>query len=220
MANNAPTPDGYKQVFVNQAGSLSASKYMGLITIKSFDTLGCASLCDQAAGCVAFNIYAERDPRVDPNAVTCPNPPSTTNYKCTLWGAPVVQEQATNKGQFRDSFEVAIAASNGTSSCVWRTGFPLIHSIAYNKNAPPPAITGFNGPTELGGAINAPLDAQGHNTYMGYKYFPFSQSQGYDPSTCANACTLQTAYNKRHPAADGQFMTCVCADNLCHLFID
>ena len=118
MATNAPTPDGYQQVFVNLAGSLSASNYMGLITIKSFDTLGCASLCDQAAGCVAFNMYAERDPSVDPNAVNCPNPPSITNYKCTLWGAPVAPAQATNTGQFRDSFEVVVVASNGTYSCV------------------------------------------------------------------------------------------------------
>ena len=118
MANDAPTPDGYQQVCVNQPGSLSASKYMGLTTIKSFDTLGCASLCDQAAGCVAFNMYAERDPSLDPNALTCPNPTSITNYKCTLWGAPVAPEQATNKGQFRDSFEVVIAASNGTYSRV------------------------------------------------------------------------------------------------------
>ena len=144
----------------------------------------------------------------------CPNPPSTTNFKCTLWGAPVVQEQATNQGQWRDSFQVVITGSNG-----------------YNKKAPPPPCDGFTGPQELGGAINAPLDAQGktsnpsihrfsppefptnttvlgHNTYMGYQFFPFSQSQGYDPTTCAQACTVQTAYNSRHPAADGSYQTC------------
>ena len=48
----------------------------------------------------------------------------------------------------------------------------------------------------------------GHNTYMGYQFFPFSQSQGYDPTTCAQACTVQTAYNSRHPAADGSYQTC------------
>ena len=87
---------------------------MGLYTLKSFDTLDCASKCDQAPGCVAFNLYVERDPSLDPNNANCPNPPSTINYKCTLWGAPVVKEQATNKGQLRAQFQVAITASNGT----------------------------------------------------------------------------------------------------------
>jgi len=123
--------------------------------------------------------------------VDCPNPPSTTNFKCTLWGAPVVQAQANNKGQWRDSFQIVITGSNG-----------------YNKDAPPPAISGFNGPQELGGAINAPLDAQGYDTFIGYQYFPFSQSQGYDPSFCAQACTAQTQYNSEHPDLDGAFQTC------------
>ena len=84
-----------------------------------------------------------------------------------------------------------------------------IFPLAYNKNTPPQACDGFTGPTETGGAINAPLDSNGHNTYLGYKYFPFSQSQGYTPSTCASACTSQTAYNSRHKAADGTYQTCV-----------
>ncbi|KAL8692578.1 MAG: hypothetical protein Q9218_002426 [Villophora microphyllina] len=190
QATNAPTPDGYSAVFTNVQASLSASNYMGLRTLQSFDTLGCASLCDQADGCEAFNMYIERDPSVDPNATDCPNPPSTTNYKCTLWGAPVAAVQANNEGQWRDDFKVVITGSNG-----------------YNKASPPDPITGFTGPQELGGAINAPLD-NGKNTYMGYKYYPFSQTQGYTPSTCAAACQAQTGYNSRHPAADGTYATC------------
>ncbi|KAL8810956.1 MAG: hypothetical protein Q9200_002173 [Gallowayella weberi] len=192
MAENAPTPDGYSMVMQNGGASLSASNYMGLRTMKSYDTLGCASLCDQTTGCQAFNMYCERDPTVDPNVVSCPNPPSTTNFKCTLWGAPVSASQALNKGQWRDSFRVAITASN-----------------AYNRGSPPPAIACYNGPTALPGAINAPLNAQGQNTYLGYNFHAFSQSQGYDPSTCAADCNAQTAYNKRHPAADGSYQTCV-----------
>ncbi|MCJ1233870.1 hypothetical protein MMC14_001828 [Varicellaria rhodocarpa] len=191
LSTSAPTPDGYSQVFNNLIASLSASKYMGLHTISSYDTLGCASLCDQATGCVAFNMYIERDPSVDPNSANCPNPPSTTNFKCTLWGAPVSTDEANNKGQWRDSFQVVIAGSN-----------------AYNKISPPPACPGYTGPTEAGGAINAPLDSKGHNTYLGYKYYPFSQTQGYTPSTCAAACTAQTGYNSRHPAANGTYQTC------------
>ena len=113
MATNAPTPDGYQVAFTNKQASLSASNYMGLNTLQSYDTLGCASLCDQAAGCQAFNMYIERDPSLDANAADCPDPASTTNYKCTLWGAPVSPEEATNNGQYRDSFHVVITGSNG-----------------------------------------------------------------------------------------------------------
>ncbi|KAI4112723.1 MAG: hypothetical protein LQ345_006171, partial [Seirophora villosa] len=112
LATNAPTPDGFSLAFSNKDGSLSASKYMGLHTLTSFDTLECAALCDRAINCEAFNMYIERDPSLNPNAEDCPNPPSTTNFKCTLWGAPVVAEQATNKGQWRDSFQVVITGSN------------------------------------------------------------------------------------------------------------
>ncbi|KAL8930048.1 MAG: hypothetical protein Q9172_000133 [Xanthocarpia lactea] len=192
LAESAPTPDGYSVVMQNAFASLSASNYMGLRTLKSYDTLGCASLCDQAPGCQAFNMYIERDPTLAPNVDSCPNPPSTTNFKCTLWGAAVSAAQATNKGQWRASFQVVIAGSN-----------------AYNKASPPPAIACYNGPARLAGAINAPLNTQGQNTYMGYKYHPFSQTQGYDVSTCAADCNAQTAYNKRHPAADGSYQTCV-----------
>lgn len=95
---------------------MTASNYMGLYTFRSYDTLGCASKCDQASGCEAFNMYIERDPTLDSNQTNCPNPPSTTNYKCTLWGVPLSQEEATNVGQYRDSFHVVIAGSNGKST--------------------------------------------------------------------------------------------------------
>ena len=120
MATNAPTPDGYVSVFTNLGASLQASNYMGLYTLTSYDTLTCASKCDQASGCSAFNVYLERDPTVNANAQNCPNPPSTTNYKCTLWGAPIAAAEATNTGQYQDSFQVVIAGSNGGSSSNYR----------------------------------------------------------------------------------------------------
>jgi hypothetical protein len=113
LAEGAPTPAGYNSVFTNLQASLTASMYMGLWTLQSFDTTRCASLCDQNDGCVAFNVYIERDPSLDANATNCPNPPSTTNFKCTLWGAPISSQEATNNGQWRDSFHVVITGSNG-----------------------------------------------------------------------------------------------------------
>ncbi|KAG9674770.1 hypothetical protein KCU99_g4292, partial [Aureobasidium melanogenum] len=191
MSTTVATPYGYSQVFANQNASLSASAYMGLYTLNSYDVPGCQSICDQNSGCVAFNMYAERDPTVNPDPSQCPNPASTTNYKCTIWGAPVSQEQANNFGQWRASFQVVITASN-----------------AYNKNAPPPSVAGFTDPVGLGGATNAPLDSNGKNTFMGSKFFPFSQQQGFTLESCTSACTAQTAYNKAHPNKDGSFMTC------------
>ncbi|KAH0167067.1 hypothetical protein KCU67_g4038, partial [Aureobasidium melanogenum] len=63
-------------------------------------------------------------------------------------------------------------------------------------------------PVGLGGATNAPLDSNGKNTFMGSKFFPFSQQQGFTLESCTSACTAQTAYNKAHPNKDGSFMTC------------
>lgn len=53
---NAPTPFGYMLAFQDYQASLSASNYMGVHVLTSYDTLGCQSLCDQALGCAAFNV--------------------------------------------------------------------------------------------------------------------------------------------------------------------
>lgn len=119
------------------------------------------------------------------DATACPNPASTTNYKCTLWGVPIVVAEATTTGPLNASFQYAIAASNG-----------------YVKNTAPAAVASFDGPFELGGAVNAPYG------YLGMRYYPFSQSQGYTPSTCAAVCQAQTAYDKAHPRSDGSYDTC------------
>jgi hypothetical protein len=47
---------------------------------------------------------------------------------------------------------------------------------------------------------------------MGYQYFPFSQSQGYTPQTCASACLAQTQYNLDHPSSDCTYAPCVFFD--------
>ncbi|KAL9115553.1 MAG: hypothetical protein Q9187_007292, partial [Circinaria calcarea] len=64
--------------------STQQAGYMGLYTLSSYDTIKCQQYCDTAPSCYAFNMYMERDPSVDP-ADDCPNPPSITNFKCTLY---------------------------------------------------------------------------------------------------------------------------------------
>lgn len=123
MAEQATTADGFKAAFVNLQGSVTASTYMGLYTMQDYNTTYCANLCNQNAGCVAFNIYTERDPSVIPNTQQCSNPPSETVYKCTLWGAPITAQEATNTGQWEDKFQIVITASNGRMNQInWTKG--------------------------------------------------------------------------------------------------
>ncbi|KAL8678941.1 MAG: hypothetical protein Q9186_004757 [Xanthomendoza sp. 1 TL-2023] len=179
-ANNAPTPQGYQLSFADKQASVQANTYLGLSTLKTYDTIKCQQLCDAANLCTAFNIYFERDPVIAP-AEACPKPDAFTNIKCTLWGSGVTPESARNQGQYRRDFHVVIAGSNG-----------------YTKNSPPDAQPGFTGPTQFGGAINAP------NSYIGQKFFPGV----YDAGQCAGACVANTGYNKRHPRADGTYDAC------------
>jgi hypothetical protein len=65
-------------------GATSASVYLGYYTLTSYDPYKCQQYCDQATNCYAFNIYYERDPTKDPNAVNCPNPASTVNIKVNM----------------------------------------------------------------------------------------------------------------------------------------
>jgi hypothetical protein len=140
IAGSAVTPSGYTQSFSNLKGSTGGLGYMGLHTLTSYDVAGCAARCNAAYPCQAFNIYFERDPTVSPSFDdSCPNPPSLTNIKCTLWGYPVYAETAKNVGQWRSQFQVVIAGSNG-----------------YNKIPDYGTPAGWAGPTVLPAAINAP----------------------------------------------------------------
>ncbi|KAI9814586.1 MAG: hypothetical protein M1827_003142 [Pycnora praestabilis] len=180
-------PENYIAVFDNLQASYSGYAYLGLYTLSSYSVYDCAFHCDAVTGCVGFNIYFERDPSVNP-AAACPNPPSTTNIKCTLWGLPVTPAGVTNTGQWRgpedangQAFHVVIAGSNG-----------------YNKPIPAPTVPSFDAPASLGdAAINAP------SGYLGVKFF----SQPYDPNICAAACTSQTTYDKE-TASNGVYDPC------------
>jgi hypothetical protein len=78
---------------------------------------------------------------------------------------------------------------------------------AYNKIPyTPPTCTNFTAPVNLPGAIFAPNDpTTGKDTYMGMKTFT---GNAYDPCQCAAACQAQSAYDGRHPRADGTFDVC------------
>lgn len=174
-------PQGYSLSFSDVQGAVEGPSYLGYYTLNSFDTVKCQEYCDTAPACYGINVYIERDASEIP-ADACPNPASTVNYKCSLWGSAVSSDMATNVGQWQDQFHVVITGSNG-----------------YTKNAAPPSYQNFTGPIELGGAIQAP------SGYMGSSFF----SGPYDPSQCAAVCQAATEYDKEHLVnSDGTYDAC------------
>ncbi|KAI4729969.1 hypothetical protein E4T49_02327 [Aureobasidium sp. EXF-10728] len=182
VASSAPTPSGYDQTFANLAASNNAYGYLGFTTLQSYDTQACAAKCDKINGCMAVNIYFERDPSLDPGA-SCPNPSSVTTIKCVFWGGSVDASNANNKGQYRQDFQVLIAGSNGY--------------VNKTLSTPP----GYSSPAYLGNAaINATFDSQGYNTYMGSKIFTDGP---FNASLCSVHCTSQTEFNLANAPTDG-----------------
>lgn len=176
FAIGTPAPSGYMRNFTNLNGSTSQNGYMGLYTLPTYNATQCASYCNAASGCTAFNLFFERDPSLNP-AASCPNPTAFTNIKCTLWGLPVSSATATNMGQYRDQFHVVIAGSDG-----------------FNKLAPfAPSMSGFAAPQTLPGAVNYPA------SYIGADFF----NAPFNPAVCADVCRATSASNRATAVASG-----------------
>ena len=126
VANNTnPSPTGYYQTFKNLQGASDAPKPLGTIvvnTTKGYDIDFCATKCTSQPGCLAFNIFFERNPTLDPGH-HCPKPPAFANIKCTLWGAGIDSKTATNRGSRNRQFDSAFAGSNGYNS--YKLGEPI-----------------------------------------------------------------------------------------------
>lgn len=98
---NAEIPVGYSPSFNDYNAANNALDYMGFTRFAVYNTTKCAAQCNRIRGCLAFNIYFERDPTLDAGA-DCSNPPSQTNVKCVFWGGEVNLDNALNYGQYRD----------------------------------------------------------------------------------------------------------------------
>jgi hypothetical protein len=171
MALDARTPTGYANTFKDLNASANANSYMGLHTLPSYDTLGCSQYCDNTTLCTAFNLYIERDPSLNPTG-NCSNPPSITNYKCTLWGSGVEPAAATNFGQIRGNFTVVVAGSNGYEK---------------TNNTTPATPPGCSPPTKCpSGVLNKPKDC------LGTHFFPGA----FDISICASYAKKQNEINE------------------------
>ncbi|MCJ1326023.1 hypothetical protein MMC10_002686 [Thelotrema lepadinum] len=105
-------PSGYKTVFSDLSGATEGAGYMGYTFLSSYAPVQCANACNAITDCKAVNVFVERDPSSTPTA-NCTNPPSIANYKCSFWNATISASTATNKGQYQEQFQTAIAASDG-----------------------------------------------------------------------------------------------------------
>ena len=73
MAHSSPTPENYTAVYRSLNGAASQPNYMGLYVLQSYSPTQCGQYCSGASGCLGFNIYAERDPSLNPGP-NCPDP--------------------------------------------------------------------------------------------------------------------------------------------------
>lgn len=138
VANNAnAAPTGYYQNFANAKAANSAMNYLGYTVVntpKGYDVDYCASKCSAKSGCLAFNIYFELDPTLDPGP-DCPNPSAFANIKCSFWGTGLDASTANNRGEKRSDFDVAIAGSNAYTS--YKPSGPVDGYLAPKTSTPP-----------------------------------------------------------------------------------
>ncbi|THW31870.1 hypothetical protein D6D17_07261 [Aureobasidium pullulans] len=175
-AKSASTPGGYYQVFQDYKASVSTSGYRGYKTYQSYDVAKAANDCRAIKGCKSFNIFFERDPLQDPSA-TC-TPGSTNVIKASFWSVPLSKPVATNKGQYRNKFQVVIAGSN-----------------AYNLIDCAPEIPDWTKEIYNGCTINAPATSC-DKSYSGTPndaYLTMSTFSGdFVPERCQSACDAVT----------------------------
>ncbi|KAF4546847.1 Hypothetical protein D9617_172g045780 [Elsinoe fawcettii] len=163
----APTPTNYTLTYrsLSAASQPSIGSYLGFTSLSSYNVSACAALCTTNPACLSFNIYFQRSPSLLPGP-TCPNPPSVTRVKCVLWTGPAAAGDATNAGQWRAGFRLLVAGSN-----------------AYSKGSTVPP-EGYQTGVQLEAAIDAPLTAQGEDTYLGAHRW----GKGFEIGRCAEKC--------------------------------
>ncbi|KAL9103931.1 MAG: hypothetical protein Q9163_001079 [Psora crenata] len=112
ISENATTPNGYKLAFGNVQALESSTVFLATLILDSYDPQSCASHCDGDSSCASFATVIERDPSVYINAVTCPNPPSVTRFRCTFFGAAATEAPASSEGAVVAQFHVVWAGGN------------------------------------------------------------------------------------------------------------
>ncbi|KAH4851886.1 hypothetical protein HBI56_087570 [Parastagonospora nodorum] len=170
----ATTPRGYVQSYTNMNSTYNdPTLFAGYRELTSYNVQKCAEACDSSSACNAFTIYAERNPVLVPG-VNCPNPASTALIKCGLWQGTITSStHDLNHGQYQQEFHVVMAGSN---AYVKQVKFDTV-----------PSVPGYNTDTyNNGGAIQAPLDCHGNNTYLGFRSWMDGR---FDARRCTDVCT-------------------------------
>ncbi|EME44698.1 hypothetical protein DOTSEDRAFT_24689 [Dothistroma septosporum NZE10] len=180
----------YNQVFKNLKAATQAQSYLGLRTLQEYDVNKCAAFCDCTDLCTSFNMFIERDPSLNPTnndstynpgyqtvwGQNCPNPPSMSSYKCTLWGSKIDANSATNTGQTQEQFEIVITASDGYTK---------------TDSAPAPQVPIPNPPKQPKNCGNKGIDAPKY--CIGNNFFPGP----FNPTSCyLYALALNSANQK------------------------
>ncbi|KAF2028927.1 hypothetical protein EK21DRAFT_90288 [Setomelanomma holmii] len=94
LAHNAPQPENYSRIYVDEHTATFNRTYLAFIELDSYSTHNCSRECNEVLACKAFNIYFERAPK--------------------LQLGPTCQDSAnaTSTGYQNRKFEVVIAGSN------------------------------------------------------------------------------------------------------------
>ena len=183
---NAHIPFYSRVGFAALPGAVNTqTSYLNLFTLSSYNTTRCQEICDAYPSCSAINIYLERDPSLNPNITAgCPNPPSITNVKCTLYNETLTPAMAVNTGQTRGNFQVVITASN-----------------AYNRAPVPATPAGYTAPLVLKGNLVIPISENAHYTNQYDQIFDVANQ---NVQYCATRCAAITAANRAAATSGGQ----------------
>ncbi|KAF1837759.1 hypothetical protein BDW02DRAFT_627691 [Decorospora gaudefroyi] len=177
-ATSAITPGDYVQSYSNLLVTFNEPRqFVGYSSLSSYNVSECAAKCDEHSGCNAFSIFYERLPTIEPGT-GCMDPASTTMIKCDLWNGTILPSITLNSGQMRGDFKVVMAGSNAYVK-------DIPGSFA-TDNTLPPVPAGYTIEQYAnGGAIIAPTDCNGSETYMGMRYWADGQL---DITRCLAAC--------------------------------
>jgi hypothetical protein len=173
------TPSGYTQQYQDLKAAYQGNNYLTYKDLTSYSPSDCAAFCDETKGCYSFGIYFERGPSLAPGP-NCPNPASTTLIRCALHGSAIDAKGATNDGQWRESFRVVIAGSNG-----------------YSKPNAPADVPGHPNPTPAPGGPGEqckPWNLPGTDKFFAGPFVP---------ELCRILAKVQTAKNKEYAISKG-----------------
>lgn len=110
MTANAPM--GFTWLWAAYYASLMQVGYLGYANLDAYNVTYCGEYCNDLAGCMAFDIYYQRQESNTPIGCT---PTAQTIIRCAFYGQSIDVKNLTNIGQWTDGFAVVIAGSNGYS---------------------------------------------------------------------------------------------------------